>query len=151
MTVLNSLGNWYDVPCGLKWCAICNMPSTPVFEMRGLCIGTSFDKHFSWTGKWDKETEHYYFQGYSNSIIQWNEDQKEWRLTLNQNKTIYGICNETDGHYPFGTFVWHFFKDTCLSGNLIFGSQSYKHEITFSGWFIKTTQLIYTCKVGHSL
>ena len=134
LTVLNPLGNWYDVACDLKFCTICNIKSTPVFEMRGLCIGTSFDKHFSWTGNWDNKTEQYYFQGLSNSIIQWNDDQKEWRLMLYQNKTIYGTCNETQGLYPFGTFDWNFFNDTCQVGDQIQSIQFYKHAISFSGW-----------------
>ena len=90
---------WHDTVCGQKICTICNVKSTPLFEMRGLCYGTSFDKHFSWTGE---KTEHYYFQGFSNSIIEWKDDQKEWRLTLNQNKSIYGVCNETQGT------IWNF-------------------------------------------
>ena len=134
MTILNSLGKWHDAACGRKCCAICNVKYTPVFEMRGLCIGTSFDKHFSWTGEWDKETEHYYFEGMANSFIQWNEGLKEWRMTLYQNETIYGICNETDGRYPFGMFDWHFFNDTCKAEKSI-SSQSFKHTISFSGWY----------------
>ena len=113
LAIFCSLGKWYDATCDWKTCAICNMKSTPVFEMRGLCIGTAFDQYYSWTGKLDKETEHYNFQGFTNSIIQWNDDQKEWRLTLYQDNTIYGICNETHGLYPFGTFDWHIFNDSC--------------------------------------
>ena len=135
MIILNSLGKWADRPCAIETCAICNMKSAPVFEMRGLCYGTSFDQHYSWTGEWDKETEHYYFQGFSNSIIQWNDDQKEWRLTLFQNQTIYGICNETHGLYPFGKYNWYFFKDTCQAKNPIHKRQSFKHTISFSGWY----------------
>ena len=135
LTVLNSLGNWFDVACALKTCTICNMKSTPVFEMRGLCIGTLFDHHFSWTGERDKETKRYHFQGFANSIIQWNDDQKEWRLTLYQNKTIYATCNETDGLYPSGTFDWNFFNDTCQVGNQIHTSQPFKRAISFSGWY----------------
>ena len=111
------------------------MKSTPVFEMIGLCIGSSFDRHYSWTGKLDKQTEHYNFQGFANSFIQWNDDQKEWRLTLDQNKTIYATCNETDGLYPSGTFDWNFFNDTCQVGNQILTSQSFKQAISFSGWY----------------
>ena len=125
---------WHDTVCGQKICTICNVKSTPLFEMRGLCYGTSFDKHFSWTGE---KTEHYYFQGFSNSIIEWKDDQKEWRLTLNQNKSIYGVCNETQGLYPFGTFNWHFFNDTCQVETPIYGSQSLHYPISFSGWYFQ--------------
>ena len=125
---------WHDTGCGRKTCTICDVKSTPLFEMRGLCYGTSFDKHFSWTGE---KTEHYFFQGFSNSIIEWKDDQKEWRLTLNQNKSIYGVCNETQGLYPFGTFDWHFFNDTCQMETPIKGSQSLKYPISFSGWYFQ--------------
>ena len=82
------------------------MKAAPVFEMRGLCYGTTFDKHFSWTGLWDEETEHYYFRGFSNSEIKWNNEKREWHLTLYEDKTIYAFCNDTfvskNGLYPFG-------------------------------------------------
>ena len=123
---------WVDRPCGSKTCVICNMKSAPVFEMRGLCDGTYFDTHFSWTGIWDKETEHYSFKGFSDSFIKWNNDEKEWRLTLSQDKTIYGICNETNGYYPFGIFNWHFFNDTC-QGDIFESSGTLKTPISFSG------------------
>ena len=89
------------------------MKSAPVFEMRGLCDDTSFEKHFSLTGIWDEKSEHYNFKGYSDSSIKWNNEKKEWRLTLSQDVNIYGLCNETNGDYPFGLFNWHFFNDTC--------------------------------------
>ena len=146
MTILNSLGKWptgwHDAACGEKFCAMCNMKSTPVFEMKGLCIGTSFDQHYSWTGQLEKETEYYYFQGFSNSIVQWNDNQKEWRLTLYQNKAIYGICNETRGLYPFGTFDWHFFNDTCQDENPTHSNQSYKHAISFSGRYYQNHSIV---------
>ena len=126
LAIFCSLGEWHDASCAWTTCAICNMKSTPVFEMRGLCIGTVFDQHYSWTGKLDKQTERYNFQGFTNSEIKWNEDQKEWRLTLHQDNKIYGICNETHGLYPFGTFDWHIFNDSC---------NEEKRAISFSGWY----------------
>ena len=135
LIILKSLGKWFDMSCEFKTCAICNIKSIPVFQMRGLCYGTSFDQHYSWTGKRDKKTGRYYFQGFSNSKIQWNDDQKEWKLTLYQNKTIYGVCNETNGLYPFGTYDWHIFNDTCKVENSIHGSQFSKRLLSFSGWY----------------
>ena len=140
-TILSFLGMWIDEPCRSKKCTVCNVKSAaPVFEMRGLCYGTSFDQHFSWSREWDKETEHYNFQGFSNSFIQWNHDRKEWRLTLYANKTIYGTCNETLGLYPFGTFNWHIYNDTCYAENPNHSSQFVKRAISFSGWCRDTTR-----------
>ena len=113
------------------------MKVAPIFEMRGLCYGTAFDKHFSWTGLWDEETEHYYFRGYSNSIIKWNEKKKEWHLTLYEDKTIYAICNDTNiskhGLYPFGILDWYFFQDTCEGDEPIQGTEVFKFPISLSG------------------
>ena len=86
---------WADTPCEGKFCVICNMKSAPVFEMRGLCDDTSFEKHFSLTDVWDEKTELYNFKGYSGSSIMWNDEKKEWKLTLSQDENIYGFCNET--------------------------------------------------------
>ena len=108
------------------------MKSAPVFEMRGLCDDTSFERHFSLTGVWDEKTEYYNFKGYSGSSIKWNNKEKEWRLTLSQDKNIYGFCNETNGGYPFGLFNWHFFNETC-QGDSFEGSGSLKMLISFSG------------------
>ena len=113
------------------------MKVAPIFEMRGLCYGTAFDKHFSWTGLWDEETEHYYFRGYSNSIIKWNTKKKEWHLTLYEDKTIYAICNDTNiskhGLYPFGILDWYFFQDTCEGDEPIQGTEVFKFPISLSG------------------
>ena len=108
------------------------MKSAPVFEMRGLCDDTSFEKHFSLTDVWNKKTEHYNFKGYSGSSIKWNNEKKEWRLTLSQDVNIYGFCNETNGDYPFGLFNWHFFNDTC-QGDSFEGRGTLKIPISFSG------------------
>ena len=116
------------------------MKTAPVFEMRGLCYGTSFDKHFGWTGTWEPETEQYTFRGFSKSIINWHDEKKEWRLTLYQDKTIYGICNETNEFYPFGTYNWYFFNDTCPRDEPIQGKATFKFQISFSGeWYLNQT------------
>ena len=131
------VGTWNDKFCGTKMCSICDMKAAPIFEMRGLCYGTAFDKHFSWTGLWDEETEHYYFRGYSNSIIKWNDKKKEWHLTLYEDKTIYAICNDTNiskhGLYPFGILDWYFFQDTCEHEEPIQDTKMFKFPISFAG------------------
>ena len=129
---INFSDKWADTSCESKHCVICNMKSTPVFEMRGLCDDTSFEKHFSLTGVWNEKTEHYNFKGYSGSSIKWNNDKKEWRLTLSQDVNIYGFCNETNGDYPFGLLNWHFFNDACQADSSD-GSGTLKIPISFSG------------------
>ena len=118
-------------------CTICDMKAAPVFEMRGLCYGTTFDKHFSWTGLWDEETEHSFFRGFSNSIIKWNNEKKEWHLKLYEDETIYAICNETsvskNGIYPFGVLDWYFFQDTCKRDEPIQGTRVFKFRISLAG------------------
>ena len=52
------------------------MKTAPVFEMRGLCYGTSFDRHFGWNGVWDPKTEQYSFPGFSKSMLQVDSFQK---------------------------------------------------------------------------
>ena len=74
---IKSLGNWNDLFCDAKTCAICDMKTAPVFEMRGLCYGTSFDRHFGWNGVRDPETEQYSFPGFSKSMLQVDSFQKD--------------------------------------------------------------------------
>ena len=89
------------------------MKSPPIFEMRGLCYGTSFDAHFGWTGQLDSIAEKYSFRGFTKSILQWNAIKKEWNITLYNNEKTYAFCNETEEGYPFGTYKWYFVNDTC--------------------------------------
>ena len=60
--VLRRTGRWNDLDCARSTCAICDMQETPVFEMRGLCYGSSFDAHFGWTGETSQITELYSFR-----------------------------------------------------------------------------------------
>ena len=111
------------------------MKTTPMFEIRGLCVGTAFDTYFSWTIDLDQDPdpdpdEYYDFKGISNSIIQWSATHKEWRLTLNDEKTIYGVCNETSGDYPFGFHDWYFFNDTCKAKKSTNNGQISKLQIS---------------------
>ena len=90
----------------------------------GLCSESSFDQHYYWTGEYSENTELYYFRGFSNSLLNYDPKKYEWKLTnVYTNTEIYAICNEStiyhnDGSepsptYPFGTFNWYFFGDTC--------------------------------------
>ena len=92
----------------------------------GLCSGSLFDQHYYWTGEYSKNTELYYFRGFSSSLLNYDQKKSEWKLTLYSNPDIYAICNESaiylnddsqhshpSPSYPFGTFHWYFFGDTC--------------------------------------
>ena len=58
------------------------MKTAPVFEMRGLCYGTSFDRHFGWTGVWDPDTEQYSFPGFSKSMLKVDSFNKFLLFTI---------------------------------------------------------------------
>ena len=75
------------------------MKTAPVFEMRGLCYGTSFDRHFGWTGVWDPDTEQYSFPGFSKSMLQVDNFQKVPFVHLFREKfNINFTCHEST-HY----------------------------------------------------
>lgn len=109
-------GAWNDYSCGgEKLCTVCDIHTIPIFTMRGLCYGSSFDHHYSWTGNLSEDTSQLYdFRGFSKSYLSYEMDRKEWVLSLYTDSDIYATTNETDGQmYPFGTFNWFFFNDTC--------------------------------------
>ena len=72
------------------------MKTAPVFEMRGLCYGTSFDRHFGWTGVWDPDTEQYSFPGFSKSMLKVDNFQKVPFVHLFREKfNINFTCHES--------------------------------------------------------
>ena len=77
----------------------------------GLCSGSSFDQHYYWTGEYSKNTELYYFRGFSSSLLNYDPKKSEWKLTIYSKPNIYATCNESI--YPFGMLNWYFFGDTC--------------------------------------
>ena len=136
--VLRRQGTWNDLFCTAKTCATCLLESTPVFQMRGLCIGTAFDFDFGWTGSWESSSEKYSFRGFSKSFIEWNNQKSEWNMTLYHDKSIYAVCTDCDNKYPFGTHNWQFFNETCKDENVD------NVTISFSG----CNNEEYTCKDG---
>lgn len=46
-------------------------------------------------------------------MIEFQPKTQEWKLSLYKNPNAYAICNETQDNYPFGTYIWYFFNDTC--------------------------------------
>ena len=119
-------------------------------SISGLCSGSSFDKHYYWTGEYSKDTELYYFRGFSNSLLHYEPKKSEWKLTLYSNPNVYATCNQTAIHtnilkksqphsvssvgYPFGTFQWIFFGDTCkmIGSEKILTKNIYNLTISFN-------------------
>ena len=111
-------------------------------SISGLCSGSSFDQHYYWTGEYSKDTEMYYFRGFSNSLLNYDPNKSEWKLTnMYTNTEIYAICNESTIHpndgsqatrpspsYPYGTYHWYFFGDTCKK----IGTEKNVHKLTIS-------------------
>ena len=103
---------WNDLNCDEKVCHVCNVSSIPIFTMRGLCFGSSFDHHYAWTGN-RSSTGFYSFKGFSKSTLEWNPMKKEWILSVSDNPDVIATCNQTRSMYPLGTYDWYFFNDTC--------------------------------------
>ena len=153
-------GGWNDIDCSEKYCAACQIPVTPVFVLRGynifdikllmhcicipnakiinnlivgLCYGSSFDAHYGWTGEYSENSEIYYFRGFSNSLLVYDQLKSEWKLTLYSNPNIYATCNEST--YPFGMLNWYFFNDTCqrVGSEQTVAKNVYRLPINFNG------------------
>ena len=71
-------------------------------------IETAFDAHYGWTGQYSEGSEMYFFRGFKTSLLKYNQSNKEWRLTLYTDSSIYGIHNQSENQYPFGKRNWYF-------------------------------------------
>jgi hypothetical protein len=109
------------------------MKATPIFVLRGLCYGSTFDAHYGWTGL-RNQSEKYSFRGFSKSMLEWDQRNMEWKLFLYNNPLIYATCNESGEGYPFGTLSWHFFNDTCPRAGVAetVAPNIYKFQISFT-------------------
>jgi hypothetical protein len=131
-----------DFPCEKRFCAICDIRDPPVFVMRGMCPGTLFDYHYSWTGMLtaanylnedggvENEQKKYSFSGFASSDLSWDQNLTSWVLRRDNQPFIYATTN---GTYPFGTNMWHFVNDTCVGDedNLV-ANDTYQVKISFS-------------------
>jgi hypothetical protein len=53
---------WNDEGCSSLRCTACQMKETPLFEMRGLCVGSTFEANYGWTGEYSAGSEKYSFR-----------------------------------------------------------------------------------------
>lgn len=138
-------GVWNDYSCGdQQLCSVCDIQSIPIFTMRGLCYGSSFDHHYSWTGN-DSGSDLYAFRGFSKSYLSYEGNQ--WILSLYTDGEIYASTNETNGQmYPFGTYNWYFFNDTCprAGPSETVAENTFRMPISFSA----CTDDQFTCRDG---
>ena len=126
-------GFWNDLNCQKEACVACQIPTTPVFVLRGLCIGSAFDAHYGWTGDFSPDSEIYYFRGVTQSLLEYDNENSEWRLSVYGNPSIYATTNESV--YPFGTMNWYFYGDTCqqIGAENVIEDGVYKLPINFNG------------------
>ena len=124
---------WNDYSCNHKACAVCYIPKIPIYTMRGLCFGTQFDADYGWTGN-ETESRYYHFQGFTKSMLTRDVQIKQWVLSLHTNPYVYATCNETGDLYPFGTYNWYFFNDTCTRAgpSETVAQDTYKYTISFT-------------------
>ena len=120
-----------DDSCDSPHCGICELPTSPLFHMRGLCQNSHFGSEYSWTGKYSDEKA--IFVGVRNeAILFWDESKKYWKLEHIEDKTTYAIMNETKKSYLFGKHLWYIFNDNCQNEGAEEGSNAYKTEMSFN-------------------
>ena len=66
---------------------------------------------YAWTGRYSENSETYFFRGFKNSLLQYDKSISGWKLTSNNNPSIYATWIGSD--YPFGTHDWLIYGDTC--------------------------------------
>ena len=122
----------------------------------GLCSESQFDQHYYWTGEYSENTELYYFRGFLSSLLNYDPIKAEWKLTILSNPDIYATCNETmidlnsqapSLGYPFGTFHWYFYGDTCtqIEPDKIVAKNVHKLKISFDACDVNNE---FTCGDG---
>ena len=123
-----------DVSCDRQVCGICDLPMSPLFQMKGLCQKSNFDFKYSWTGEYsDDQDKKYTFVGVRNEgFLFWDESKKYWKLENIQDKTIFAILNETENYYPFGTHFWYVSNDNCKNEGLEVSPNTYKIKMSFN-------------------
>ena len=123
----------YDAPCNGNYGTICDMTTTPVFNIRGLCQESVFDLHYTLTRKLSTgKKPRYHFVGNSESYLSWDNIQEYWKIVKINDNSVYAIDNETENLYPFGTHQWYFFNDSCKNEKENIGENIYLAEISIT-------------------
>ena len=123
----------YDVPCNGNYGTICDMMTTPVFNIRGLCQESVFDLQYTFNGKLSTgKNPRYHFVGDSESFLYWDDIQEYWMIAKINDNSVYAINNETENLYPFGTHPWYFFNDSCTNEKENIGENVYLAEIAIT-------------------
>ena len=137
--ILHLNGGIVDLSCKKRegFCGVCDVPTPPVFRIRGLCKKSKFDTQFSMTamGLTEGLTEKIpSFVGIHNSFISLDDTQTYWKLENIKDKTAYATINVTDYNLLgiFGRQIWHFFNDTCTESSVMVGPMLYKREISLN-------------------
>ena len=133
IALFNQDGLFRDVPCYNKYSAICDMTTAPLFTIRGLCQESLFDRRYTLTGKLSTgKNPRYRFVGDIESFLYWDDIQEYWKIVKINDNSIYAINNETENLYPFGTYHWYFFNDSCTNEKENIGENVYLAEISIT-------------------
>ena len=126
-------GLFRDAPCDVKYNAICDMTTIPIFTIRGLCKESLFDLQYSFNGQLSAgKNPRYNFVGNSKSFLLWDDIQEYWKIVKINDNSVYAINNDTENLYPFGTHPWYFFNDSCTNEKENSGENVYLSEIAIT-------------------
>ena len=104
-------GLFYDMSCQSKYCSICDVGTSPIFNLRGLCKDSTFDSYYGWTG--EMSDGKYNFRGFTSSFIFWDKVNKLWKITNTRNQSIYATSKGNKDGYSMGVNLWNIYNDTC--------------------------------------
>lgn len=97
--------SWDDVTCSRSFCIVCDLPIHLSFVVRGLCLDSLLDTHYSWARKSSDNL----VRGYTKSVLEWTKEG--WKITPYNNPYTFAVFNESSN--PTGTKPWYVVNDTC--------------------------------------
>ena len=128
-----------------KWspCSACTIPHSLqenlVLTLSGLCGRSDFDTYYQIDMD---ETGLVTYHGFTSSIIHYDTKNRQWKLSLVNNKATFAISNVEISTLVLGNHVWRITNDFgCFSG----GTE--ERTLTFSS----CTNSQYTCNDGECI
>ena len=93
-----------------KFCAICKVPNTPVFTIKGICDQTKID--WNYYMKLDtKSNTITHYEGYKVTNLVF--DQNRWKIIVKEGVADFKAKMVETNTHPFGRHTWHMTDPNC--------------------------------------
>ena len=104
--------NLYQDNCEKNMCTTCEIPTSSLLNLKGMCEYSAFDKIYQ--VHYDAESQIHYI-GTEKSVIKYNFKSNEWEIRNVNNDFVKATSSASFATFAIGTLMWNITNDTRCS------------------------------------